>query len=49
MEALVAVSPQACFPDEIDNCHYPVFHQMEGVKLFPVDQVGYAYVTGPEW
>lgn len=21
--------------DEIDACHYPVFHQMEGVRLFP--------------
>ena len=20
--------------DEIDSCHYPVFHQMEGVRLF---------------
>jgi phenylalanyl-tRNA synthetase alpha chain len=20
--------------DEIDRCHYPVFHQMEGVKVF---------------
>jgi len=23
--------------DEIDYCHYPVFHQCEGVKLFPLD------------
>lgn len=24
--------------DEIDRCHYPVFHQMEGVYLFPESQ-----------
>lgn len=24
--------------DEIDSCHYPVFHQMEGVRLFKRDQ-----------
>ena len=23
--------------DEIDKCHYPIFHQMEGVKMFPPD------------
>merc|ERR1719310_2648441 len=21
--------------DEVDSCHYPVFHQMEGVRVFP--------------
>ncbi|KAG7524537.1 phenylalanine-tRNA ligase, mitochondrial [Solea senegalensis] len=25
--------------DEIDSCHYPVFHQMEGVRLFTERQV----------
>lgn len=23
--------------DEIDSSHYPVFHQMEGIKLFTAD------------
>lgn len=26
--------------DEIDASHYPVFHQMEGVRLFSAHQVG---------
>lgn len=26
--------------DEIDVSHYPVFHQMEGVRLFSNHQVG---------
>lgn len=26
--------------DEIDASHYPVFHQMEGVRLFSKQQVG---------
>merc|ERR1719230_837692 len=26
--------------DEIDATHFPAFHQMEGVKLFPPDDVG---------
>ncbi|KAJ3111021.1 hypothetical protein HDU96_006047 [Phlyctochytrium bullatum] len=25
--------------DEIDTCHYPVFHQMEGIRLFPKQTV----------
>ena len=27
------------FLDEIDSTHYPVFHQMEGVRLFTRDEV----------
>jgi len=23
--------------DSIDRSHYPIFHQMESVKLFPID------------
>lgn len=30
--------------DEIDYCHYPVFHQMEGVRLWPCSEVDDAYV-----
>lgn len=26
--------------DEIDRSHYPIFHQMEGVKLFTPDELG---------
>jgi len=26
--------------DEIDSSHYPVFHQMEGARVFKTDQVG---------
>jgi len=33
--------------DEIDASHYPAFHQLEGVKLFPPEQVGTA--IGKEW
>ncbi|CAJ0870400.1 15216_t:CDS:2, partial [Entrophospora sp. SA101] len=25
--------------DEIDSNHYPVFHQMEGARIFPIDKV----------
>jgi phenylalanyl-tRNA synthetase alpha chain len=25
--------------DEIDRSHYPIFHQMEGVRLFAIDEV----------
>lgn len=32
------VSGDAYRRDEIDSSHYPVFHQMEGVKLFSVQQ-----------
>mmetsp|Transcript_17426 Transcript_17426/g.45526 ORF Transcript_17426/g.45526 Transcript_17426/m.45526 type:complete len:432 (+) Transcript_17426:205-1500(+) len=28
--------------DEIDRSHYPVFHQMEGVRLFPIHEVNRA-------
>jgi phenylalanyl-tRNA synthetase alpha chain len=34
--------------DEIDKSHFPVFHQMEGVKLFPVEEVG-GEMTREEW
>lgn len=26
--------------DEVDSSHYPVFHQMEGVKLFTAEDYG---------
>lgn len=29
--------------DEIDASHYPVFHQMEGVRLFSNHEVGEAF------
>jgi len=32
--------------DEIDRTHYPVFHQMEGVKLFPDLQVSSSSSNG---
>ena len=34
--------------DEIDASHFPVFHQMEGVKLFDPELVGGA-MTKEEW
>ena len=34
--------------DEIDASHFPAFHQMEGVKLFPPADVGGA-MTREEW
>jgi phenylalanyl-tRNA synthetase alpha chain len=34
--------------DEIDRSHFPVFHQMEGVKLFDPDAVG-GEMTREEW
>lgn len=33
--------------DEIDASHYPVFHQMEGVRLFSNHQVGWS--APPVW
>lgn len=36
--------------DEIDSSHYPAFHQLEGVRLFPVeDMKGAEGLTGEEW
>ena len=36
--------------DEIDSSHYPAFHQLEGVKLFPSDVVdGANGVSKEEW
>lgn len=41
--------------DEIDSSHYPAFHQLEGVRLFPVEEmkgaegiVGEGWTTSPE-
>lgn len=34
--------------DEIDASHFPAFHQMEGVKLFPAELVG-AEMSREEW
>ena len=37
--------------DEIDACHYPVFHQMEGVRLFTAEELPCGVdgdVTSPE-
>jgi len=41
--------------DEIDSSHYPAFHQLEGVKLFPAESVagadglkGEAWIASPE-
>jgi len=34
--------------DEIDSSHFPVFHQMEGVKLFDPEEVG-GKMTREEW
>ena len=34
--------------DEIDASHFPVFHQMEGVKLFDPATVG-GEMTREEW
>lgn len=36
--------------DEIDASHYPAFHQLEGVRLFPPEAVaGAEGLTGEEW
>ena len=36
--------------DEIDASHYPAFHQLEGVKLFPVEEMkGAQGLSGDEW
>jgi len=35
--------------DEIDRSHFPAFHQMEGVKLFPKDMEGGGVVPREEW
>lgn len=36
--------------DEIDASHYPAFHQLEGVKLFDLEEVkGAADLKGEEW
>mmetsp|Transcript_15080 Transcript_15080/g.32639 ORF Transcript_15080/g.32639 Transcript_15080/m.32639 type:complete len:451 (+) Transcript_15080:55-1407(+) len=36
--------------DEIDSSHYPAFHQLEGVRLFPKEEmVGADGLTGDEW
>lgn len=35
--------------DEIDRSHFPAFHQMEGVKLFPPEQVGEEYESREAW
>ena len=36
--------------DEIDSSHYPAFHQLEGVRLFPVEEmVGATGLSGEEW
>jgi len=29
--------------DEIDRTHYPVFHQMDGTRLFSAEEVSHAY------
>ena len=36
--------------DEIDSSHYPAFHQLEGVKLFPIEEMkGAEELRGDEW
>ena len=36
--------------DEIDSSHYPAFHQLEGVRLFPKEEMkGAEGLTGEEW
>ena len=36
--------------DEIDSSHYPAFHQLEGVRLFPQEEMkGADGLTGEEW
>ncbi|KAL7438761.1 hypothetical protein ACHAXH_006242 [Discostella pseudostelligera] len=36
--------------DEIDSSHYPAFHQLEGVRLFPQEEmVGAHGLSGEEW
>merc|ERR1712176_1109130 len=36
--------------DEIDSSHYPAFHQLEGVRLFPEEEmVGAEGKSGEEW
>ena len=36
--------------DEIDSSHYPAFHQLEGVRLFPIDDMkGAEGKSGEEW
>ena len=34
--------------DEIDSSHYPIFHQMEGVRMFSDEDFHGAGVTTPE-
>lgn len=34
--------------DEVDSSHYPVFHQMEGVKLFTAEDYGTEELTDEE-
>mmetsp|Transcript_7843 Transcript_7843/g.17027 ORF Transcript_7843/g.17027 Transcript_7843/m.17027 type:complete len:426 (-) Transcript_7843:138-1415(-) len=36
--------------DEIDSSHYPAFHQLEGVRLFPKDEMkGADGLSGDDW
>eukprot|EP00617_Octactis_speculum_P021109 CAMPEP_0185766504 /NCGR_PEP_ID=MMETSP1174-20130828/37913_1 /TAXON_ID=35687 /ORGANISM="Dictyocha speculum, Strain CCMP1381" /LENGTH=378 /DNA_ID=CAMNT_0028450223 /DNA_START=242 /DNA_END=1378 /DNA_ORIENTATION=+ len=35
--------------DEVDRSHFPAFHQMEGVKLFPAETVGEDYPSREAW
>ncbi|KAL7444657.1 hypothetical protein ACHAXM_009578 [Skeletonema potamos] len=36
--------------DEIDSSHYPAFHQLEGVKLFPKEEMaGAEGLAGDDW
>ena len=36
--------------DEIDSSHYPAFHQLEAVRLFPTEEMSAADgLTGDEW
>lgn len=36
---LIPESINVCSRDEIDSSHYPIFHQMEGVKMFSPDEL----------
>ncbi len=31
--------------DTVDKTHYPVFHQMEGVRIFKYDEIGVTNIT----
>ena len=38
----------ACRRDSIDASHYPVFHQMEGVRVFSDEEVQASGMTGKQ-